>query len=269
MEKIKGKEIKKNNSREKEKQKEISNNEFKSIFNNELNTLKHFIPKEKNNIKTKIENRSKKKMIFNGPKGKLELRFNKISKRKNNQEKDNQKLLGEKDRKKKYPLKEDSSKLGIKFNIYNGSGDMIFPMVVLTAAHNVYDRVNNIYVDAKDIKLSIFDKNGRKAKSYDVLEYYFSEEYKNDKNEDYAILFLDKKENDVCPGFELGYYALKVIKDIKDIIGQTITLYGYPGNGNKLQGMEIKADGKNLFFENGIIKYNIDTEGGQSGSGLI
>ena len=76
------------------------------------------------------------------------------------------------------------------------SGDMIFPMVVLTAAHNVYNRETKKYADLEEILKFILGKNGDLTEFgvYGVLGYFFPDYYvyQENESEDYAVLFLVK-----------------------------------------------------------------------------
>ena len=157
---------------------------------------------------------------------------------------------------------------------YEASAVMIFPMVALTAAHNLYDR--NIKEYAKEL-LFIPGKNGDEAKfgSYKVLKYYFPLEYKDDEFEDYAILFLERGDEEICPGLVTGFFGLKVINNIKEIENQILSICGFPGdklNNNddsEMWKMDIEFNKKNFKIENGVLSYKIFTYGGQSGSGVI
>ena len=155
---------------------------------------------------------------------------------------------------------------------FAGSGDLIFPMVVLTAAHNVYDRFNK--EKATSIKfIPGANKNEAKFGVFKILDFFFPEKFKENTQEDYAILILDKNDKNINAGFLTGFYGVKKIDKIKEIENKVISLYGYPADkcgylNNEMWGVEKIAD-ENIKIEDDLIKYDIYTYCGQSGSGIL
>lgn len=189
-------------------------------------------------------------------------------------------LIKHKDRRKKVqnPSKFPHSPKGViettfTKGTYLASGVMIYPMIVLTAAHNVYNRHTKEY--AKKLKF-IPGKNNDSAKFgvYNVLDFFFPDEYKENEIEDYAILVIDRGEREFCPGIYTGYFGLKIVKSFEDVKGDEVSVHGYPGDkcfGSKheMWGMEIRVGEGNFEIGNGVARYEIDTFCGQSGSGLV
>lgn len=84
---------------------------------------------------------------------------------------------------------------------------------------------------------------------------------------------MDKGKNKHCPGIYTGYFGLMVIDKIEDIKNGNISVHGYPGDkcsykNHEMWGKEIKVN-NTVVIRNGIVEHQIDTYGGQSGSGLI
>jgi glutamyl endopeptidase len=110
--------------------------------------------------------------------------------------------------------------------------------------------------------------NGRHAKygSVAIKEVYYHEEYKDNSNEDYAMLVLEE-----AVGEYTGYFG--IYERLKDSLeGRTAKLYGYPvkmpgqdSYDHYLWGMQgpFKIDNRS-----DIIDHYIDTSSGQSGSPL-
>lgn len=167
--------------------------------------------------------------------------------------------------------------VSIKFgeDTYYGTGIIIYPMIVLTAGHNVYDHKNK--EKAYDIKFTPCP-NGKKNKfgTYKVLEFFFCEEFKINQEEDFAILILDKGVNEFALGLYTGFFGLKIVEDLDFLESKEIFLYGYPDDKrvNDLHemwgmGYKVEDDDNTLIEHNGIINHDIDTWAGQSGSGIL
>ena len=80
-------------------------------------------------------------------------------------------------------------------NTYFGTGFLISGRIVLTAAHNIYDRDSE-----KEATKLIFVPgiNGKQGKEYKVLKYHYPEEYKMKEERkdaweyDYGVLELEE-----------------------------------------------------------------------------
>ena len=160
---------------------------------------------------------------------------------------------------------------------------MIYPMVVLTAGHNLYDHKSKKKAFSVEY-IPCPNENKLKFGNYNVKEFFFCENFINDEDEDYGILILEKKENEFCLGLYTGFFGLKIVDKLEDLEKKYISVFGYPGDkaenadfneetknkGNEMWGMGYKVDQENTEFdENGIIQHYCDTYKGQSGSPLL
>ena len=160
-------------------------------------------------------------------------------------------------------------KFGNKY--YRGSGTLISSNIIITAAHNFYNEKLGL---AHSIEF-LAGANGKncQAKS-SISHFYFPEKYKEDCKftdykifqNDYAIGILDKPLSTA-----VGHYGLSIIPEEK-LKMITINVTGYPAekpekgaNDYQLWGMKGNILKKDTF---GLIHYEIDTEPGQSGSGI-
>jgi V8-like Glu-specific endopeptidase/Ran GTPase-activating protein (RanGAP) involved in mRNA processing and transport len=141
------------------------------------------------------------------------------------------------------------------------TGTMIGPELVLTCAYNVF--MHEIGEIRKDSMRFYPGMNGRHATygSIAIKEVYYPEEYKDNINEDYALLVLEKEVGELT-----GYF--RIYEGSKDKLeGRTGNLYGYPADRHDhyLWGTEgfFKIDNRS-----DKIKHYIDTSSGQGGSSL-
>lgn len=145
-----------------------------------------------------------------------------------------------------------------------GSGTLISPRIVLTAAHNLYDYEKK----ERAVELRFLPAINGKSLSFPepkVVEFYYPKTYTQSKKEDYGILVLDTPI-----GEQTGYFGLAVLpsEKLKEL---EINVTGYPGDKVKdkdryyeMWGMK----GKPVNLDDGYIQYEIDTYNGQSGSGV-
>ena len=154
---------------------------------------------------------------------------------------------------------------------YRGTGTLIAPNVIITAAHNLYDHREG-YAHSIEFLAGANGKNCNAKSS--VSRFYFPDEYKGDDNcsgskkfrNDYGIAILDKPM-----WTNTGHFGLSVVSE-KQLELIKINVTGYPAvqldkgaRDYQLWGMAGKIARKD---ENDLIFYDIDTEGGQSGSGI-
>ena len=166
-----------------------------------------------------------------------------------------------------------------------GTGILIGPDFVLTAAHNIYDVKGSKQKYASIEFIPGINEQEIPFGIFKVVESYVPSEFlKTWEKEDFALLVLDG-----APGNLAGYFGLHVAE--KEIIKEKIKglhVIGYPGyvrtkdERNKLKFLSAKGrhqlwgmggdgwlevDKKNGEF---LINYsNIMTTGGQSGSGVF
>ena len=108
-----------------------------------------------------------------------------------------------------------------------GTGCLISGRIVLTAAHNIYDR--NKKLRSTNITFAP-GVNGKKDKEYEIVDYCYPEEYeKEEKDEnaweyDYCILLLEKDLGDEhgWVGIDASYRNIEGVEQIEVV--------GYPGD---------------------------------------
>ena len=150
-----------------------------------------------------------------------------------------------------------------------GTGFLVGKSLVLTAAHCVYEKGENIkFVDFYPGQ----DGNNLPYGGYEVLEVHIPTKYKegvknNDeltKNKyDYALLELKEDVGDKLGYFKLGGYNTKY--NIDNLTNQKMVLTGYP---EKKMNRLYKHKGTVSGFNSAgyLMYYNMDTTNGQSGS---
>ena len=149
---------------------------------------------------------------------------------------------------------------GYEAREYNGSGVMVGPYSVLTAAHNVYDISSRLW--AEHIAVSPGANSGSAyfgtsnvAKAFIPKEYFDGNE-----NYDMALLTIDQ-----AVGKQTGWATLCVFDD-DEFEDMNFWVTGYPGDKEAGQLWEMKgpiSDAAAL-----VLKHKIGTVEGQSGSPL-
>lgn len=146
---------------------------------------------------------------------------------------------------------------------YSGTGFMIDDYAVLTAAHVVTSDNKD-----EDIKKIIVNAGYKERKpTIDiarVIKIYVMPEWINTQNRNYdmALLILDKPL-----GKKIG--KLKIVD--KSALNELNTTSGYPAKKNKniRIGNQYFTSGKIVYITQNKLYYNLDTEGGQSGSPIF
>lgn len=147
----------------------------------------------------------------------------------------------------------------------SGTGCFIAPTVVLTAAHNLYDKRYGGQATSVRFFPAIDEKNAHFGEAR-VREFYYPKEYTQTKKEDYGILILEAPFGD-----ETGYFGLGLFLQ-DDIRKFAVSVIGYPGDkitrddaGNSYQLWGMTGPVKKV--DRDYITYDeIDTYKGQSGS---
>jgi V8-like Glu-specific endopeptidase len=151
---------------------------------------------------------------------------------------------------------------------YIGSGILIGPELVLTAAQNVYKRYFNREVDKNSMKF-LPGMNG----SYcpfgliEVAEIYYPKRFVNTGKDDYALIVLKKSIGD-----STGYYGIKEFER-DELQGKIVYKYGYEAcisnRDYKFQSLWQAQGAIEIDSYRDMIHHRLDTSEGQSGSGLF
>jgi len=139
--------------------------------------------------------------------------------------------------------------------IQEGSGTLVSSRAVITAAHVLYNkkqRQNPVFAEF------IHKPNGSKTTSYSSKKIYFPRVYAVEGREDYGVIFL---ERDLKRSVKIGIF------NEGKLINKTALVAGYPGD-KPLYEMW-KCQGCIVQIENGIMNYDLDTNNGESGSGVM
>lgn len=149
--------------------------------------------------------------------------------------------------------------------VFIGSGTLVGSHHVLTAGHNVFSQDDGgfaseiIFNAAQNDTELPFDS----ALAVRILAHprYVESE---DPNFDMGMLILDR---DLGDDERIGFFGLRAVEDSEELHMLRVNVTGYPGD---------KDDGQQMFTHADVVKsvmaerftYDIDTFGGQSGSGV-
>ena len=144
---------------------------------------------------------------------------------------------------------------------YGGSGILIGPHHILTAAHNVYSSAAKEWAQNITVRLGL---NG-KAAPFGALKVVKAHTFKQwvqggDIAHDMALLVLDRSI-----GSEIGWSGLLSLDD-ETLLKEDVHVTGYPGDKGFTEMMTMSHKLKTVKPEQ--LYYDIDTYGGQSGSGI-
>jgi len=149
-----------------------------------------------------------------------------------------------------------------------GTGILIGPHIVLTAGHNLYDREAKAKTDVKSLQF-LPGMNGQSLPFgvIEVEQYFVSPNYIKEGKEDYGILILKRPIGEVT-----GYFGLACLES-EEIKTKRINVTGYPSDKvaskpNVYEMWGMGGEASHVDQNRGIINYLIDTESGQSGSGV-
>jgi V8-like Glu-specific endopeptidase len=151
-----------------------------------------------------------------------------------------------------------------------GSGTLVGPNIVLTAAHILYDKKENEETDLNSIYFCpAKNRYNEPYGNIKVTNVYYPESYKTDqlgRDHDWALLILEENIGYVIQDNvkEQGWFDLKVCSD--DELGRTIHIFGYPGE--KLDELWA-VTGRPRDIKKNVITYELDTTNGQSGGGVL
>jgi len=149
-----------------------------------------------------------------------------------------------------------------------GTGILIGPNIVLTAGHNLYSHDSQIFAELSSLQF-LPGVNGALLPFgfVEVEKYFVSPAYVEDSREDYAILILKKPIGEIT-----GYFGLACLGS-EELKQKRINITGYPGDKvaskpgiYEMWGMEGSAS--YVDRDQSEIQYLIDTDVGQSGSGI-
>jgi V8-like Glu-specific endopeptidase len=154
-----------------------------------------------------------------------------------------------------------------------GTGTLIAPNIVVTAAQNLYSRdIHNGHVVGEATIVRFVPAMNSFNAPFDVSEVqhiYYPEEYKNNGSENFGIIILEQAPRYTEGVHGPGYFGIGILPDDK-FDGHKLNVTGYPKDKfSKKNERQIWAmDGKATKIDQNLIHHNIYTAPGQIGAGL-
>ena len=144
---------------------------------------------------------------------------------------------------------------------YMGTGFFISSRILLTAGHCVYIHDDNGWPDCIEV-IPGRDKSENPFGSVIANEFMSFDEWieDRDRNFDMGVIILPED----CPfGEKVGWFGCKTFLDEKEYKGKIFNISGYPGERGGREQLKMSGVGE---CQGPLLKYDIDTTGGQSGS---
>lgn len=144
---------------------------------------------------------------------------------------------------------------------YMGTGFFISSRILLTAGHCVYIHDDNGWPESIEV-IPGRDKSEKPFGSVIANEFMSFDEWieNKDRNYDMGVIILPED----CPfGEKVGWFGCKTFLDEKEYKGKIFNISGYPGERGGREQLKMSGVGE---CQGPLLKYDIDTTGGQSGS---
>ncbi|MHB9148282.1 MAG: ankyrin repeat domain-containing protein, partial [Candidatus Amoebophilus sp.] len=144
---------------------------------------------------------------------------------------------------------------------YGGSGVLVGPQHILTAAHNIYNFKKKEWAQRVVVRLGLNDAMAPYGEAA-ATRFYTFKPWVKQKNPAYdlALLVLEKPI-----GMMTGWCGILAARE-KDLKDHQVSITGYPGDKGLKQMWTMCHTLKQVLAEE--LVYEIDTYGGQSGSGI-
>ena len=147
---------------------------------------------------------------------------------------------------------------------YRGTGFMIKDDVVLTAAHNIYDRKKIAAADEIYVIGNQKDKAHVRCYSKFKVPFDYVAQTSQDGHYDWGLIKLN------APMRDLG--VIEVMKAVPGIVSETALIAGYPSEVRSVSTTDMwEASGAFDKYDmtSQTLKYKISTSGGNSGSPVV
>ena len=144
---------------------------------------------------------------------------------------------------------------------YMGTGFLISSRVLLTAGHCVFIHGDSGWAESIEV-IPGRDSNEKPFGSVFANQFMSFDNWieNKDKNFDMGVIILPE---DCRLGEKVGWFGCKTYLDEKEYKGRMFNISGYPGEMGGKEQWKMSGEGESQGF---LLKYDIDTTGGQSGS---